>query len=742
MLTDFSKNYQSELNSRLPKQLQNFEYLLLPVNVKTTFNKELQRYKPEKKPLLFSYKEIPEENFTRIYVENLKKQLSKPWAKQELLAFNRHELNIAINLEFSNLLVIDIDNASITLKQLKTILEYSSGSKRELLEKFYSLITNTFTVKSGNNGFHHYFKFDPERTPTIKKSIKSFALNKLLTLEEKLLINASLDKQYWIENKMDIDILAKTGYCITPPSKFHFQDPQTKQEKQNQYSVYNDIQISELDTDIILNLFDFAENDEKEESKRYLNFNNQNTQFESKYNEYIRRFNETPIEYYLNDMILLEDRTIRRIRIKFNQNTLPKDFLKRLIKDRIKILIKREYFDQFGYFFMLDCILNDYKAMNNYARNKKNNISYHFLSNNFKPLIQKDYDKKDRSGFEFAFLVSQLSMGVNPHILWEFTKRYISDNAKIKSNKYFWQAVDKINSAKSEIDSDSLFIPIVKFLEKSRKINYKYYFGKSSHSCASVYTALIERKMKIANNPNTLWTITHESYSNISLMCRIDTKTVKNCLELLNEQGFITLKKHKLPKKNIFINQKKLEIFSITINSGKSFQMQEIEYYISDALPELINVNSIGRIGSQVYSRLLLDNGKTLKEIYNYFPDVKNPYGTIKPKIEKLLSLGFLEYFEEDKTYFSSVTKLYTKLERAKRIEYIERKKREKTKRRVDKANKNAIGELKMISKNQKDQIKSDIRLKTKKIWSPKPMNVNRSKAENLSSRRNRYFKL
>ncbi|XDD44057.1 bifunctional DNA primase/polymerase [Leptospira sp. WS60.C2] len=737
MLEDYSLNYYRELNSKLPIQLQNYEYYLLPINVEAVFNKELQKFKPEKKPLLYSSKEIPKKNFTRHYIENLYKQLRKTHFREELKAFNSYKLNIAVNLEVSNLLIVDIDNSDVTLVQLNAIYEYLTDERKEFVRSLLDSLKNTFTVKSGNNGFHHYFKFE-QLDSRIKKAIKSFSINRLLTPEDLVKINATLPKQFHIQNKITIDILTKTGYCICPPSSFIYTDPKSKSKIQNHYSVYKDIPIAQINENLILRLFDFPNEYEINADFKTIKITNIEPVFTSNYSQYLERYELQDIDTLLNERRLLEDREIRKIKAKYYQNKYSAKYTKKIVKDRIKYLIQKEYFDNNGYAFMLYNILNDYKGMNAYAESKKKDLSYRFLPNTFMSLLSKDYDKADRSGFEFAFIISQISMGLNPHILWEYIKKYFSENAKVKSKSFFFQAYNKAKRENASIKSDNPFIPIAQFLEKARKINYKFYFEKSSHSCASVFLALLIRKLKIANDPKQLWRITHESLNNIALMAKMDSNTVKASLDKLKLEGFITLLEFKTKTRN---GKVKTKYFNIIINNEKIYKMQDTEYYLEDALPELVTINGIGRIGSQIYSRLLLEGGKTLKEIYQYFPGIENPYATVKTKVEKLQFLKLLEYYEEEKTYHPSITNLYSKIENARRHELSEKKRKYRIKKFINKSNKYAIQSLEKVPKSEKLQIESMTALKPRKKLFIKSINHNLSKAECLIEKRKWFRK-
>ncbi|GBF44566.1 hypothetical protein LPTSP2_38690 [Leptospira ellinghausenii] len=743
-----NNEYIEKLNDRLPKQLKGFEYLFLDVIVKGEYNKDLEKYKVKKAPLVYNWNNLPLENYTLNAIRSIaEKNIIFNNAKR-LKNLSENKLNLALLIKSSPYCIIDIDSASINLKRIKLIQEYASPEVTDLLKKFLEALSDTFTVSSGNNGFHHYF-YAPDLKSRINSSkTKCLKVNNLLTEEQLKEYNNNVDEKYKLtyNQSLDIDFLSDSSYIIIPPSSFRFYDMKKNKWIQNYYEVYKDNGVKNLDEDLIVKLLDLREEKEaKNKNSKFISslvtINQLNS---SSIFSKLRDINPTEISNELYIEVVAKDEELKAIvdwiKLRYpNQDSIYK---KQVINyyHRLRYLIERDYFDQNGYAYLAYRMIDDYNAMNHYAQKKKGFYAYNYFSNVFKCLKSSQYDKADRSNFEYAFVLLELAKSTRPEILWEIIQRELSPKTKIYDRKYYLQLINKIENTEIKIDSRYPMADLFQFYLDAYKIDYRYYFERSANSSAFIFLALIDRAIKIGRIDSNFWEIKYESLTNIGLMAHVDAKTVKESLEKLASEGFIILNENR-NFKNRKNNKDLLEskIFSITINHQQKYKLKNINTITPHAFIELQHITGIGKTGSLIYSFLLDKKPRTLQEIYELFPTIKNPYNNIKPKVNFLYDIGLLEYFEEDKTYISSTSKLFSKLVYAKEIEFKNKIKRVQTINYRNVVNQGCVDSLIGIKKSRKSSLKHEVEKKFKDP-KPKPLDTNLFRANKARKRRNSYL--
>lgn len=702
----------------------------------------------KKAPLVRNWNSLPLDNYTLNVLKGIEAQCLYFDNRRLLDHVYNNKLNPALLIKSSPYCIIDIDSASINLERLKLIKDYASKEKEQIIAKFLNLLEGTYTVSSGNNGFHHYFFAQDFKQKYHSSKTKCLNVSNLLTEKELRDYNNNVKEKFKLapNQNLDIDFLSNSSYIIIPPSSFNFKDKTTKVNNSNYYKTHKDIEVNKIDEDIILSVLDLNGSDAKNKGEKKSRFMLSLNSIESidKVSPFtkliglkLHEINENLYHTIVSQDEKLKSYFDKSIETDVHFFRYRKYFIKYQI--RLNTLIQRDYHDQNGYRFLAHQILEDYNAMNYYAENKAYSFPYNYFSNVFECLKAENYSKTDRSSFEYAFVMLELAKLTRPEILWEIIQKEFSPKTKVYDKRYFTQLVNKIKSNEIQIDSAYQMSDIFQFYLDAFKINYRHYFDRSANSCASVFLALIDRAIKIVRNDKDYWTLTYESCTNIGLMAHVDRKTASEALEKLSQAGFISLqhnRKFSDNKKNEIILESKF--YSITINKNKNFKTEKKYTIIPHVFVELQHIVGIGKTGSMIYTLLLDKEPRTLTEIYKLFPGIRNPYNNIKPRINFLTNVGLLEYNPEDKTYISSTSKLYSKLLLAKDIEFkIKEEKVRKTKA-INHHNSETITNLKSITKSRKQEVIYNLHIYKRDV-KLKPLDTNFDRAYDAKAKRNKY---
>lgn len=742
--------YIEKLKKRLPNQLQGYEYLFLNVDidVEAEYYSSLEKYKVKKAPLVRNWNSLPLEKYTLNALKGIEAQCIYFNNRRLLDHVYNNKLNPALLIKSSPYCIIDIDSASINLERLKLIKEYASKEKEEIIEKFLNFLDGTYTVSSGNNGFHHYFYAPEFKQKYSTSKTKCLNVSNLLTEKELKNYNNNVKAKFKLapNQNLDIDFLSNSSYIIIPPSSFNFKDKTTKANNSNYYKTHKDLKVNKIDEEIILSILDLngseTKNKGEKKSRFMLSLNSLETidkvsPFSKLIGLKLQEINEN-----LYHTIVSQDEKLKSYFDKARETDVHffnyrKFFIKYQI--RLNTLIQRDYHDQNGYRFLAHQILEDYNAMNYYAENKAYSFPYNYFSNVFECLKAENYSKADRSSFEYAFVMLELAKLTRPEILWEIIQKEFSPKTKVYDKRYFTQLLNKIKSDEIQIDSTYPMSDIFQFYLDSFKIDYRYYFDRSANSCASVFLALIDRAIKIGRNDKDYWTLTFESCTNIGLMAHVDRKTASEAIEKLSKSGFIYIEYNRK-----FSDNKKNEInllskfYSITINKHKKFKTAKTHTIIPHVFVELQHIVGIGKTGSMIYTLLLDKEPRTLTEIYKLFPGLGNPYNNIKPRINFLTNSGLLEYNPEDKTYISSTSKLYSKLLLAKEMEFKIKQEKVRKTEVINNQNSEKIFNLKSITKSRKQEVIYNLHIYKRDV-KLKPLDTNYHRAYEAKDKRNKF---
>ncbi|MCW7467795.1 bifunctional DNA primase/polymerase [Leptospira levettii] len=745
--------YIEKLNIRLPKQLQGYEYLFLNVDidVEAEYHSSLEKYKVKKAPLVRNWNNLPLENYTLNALKGIEAQCIYFNNKRLLDYVYNNKLNLALLIKSSPYCIIDIDSASINLERLKLIREYASQHKVDLIDNFLKLLGETFTVSSGNNGYHHYFSAPDFKQKYSSSKTKCLNISNLLTDKELDKYNNEVEGKFRLlpNQNLDIDFLSDSSYIIIPPSSFNFTDKNTKEKQTNYYKVENDTKVKDFDEKLILEILNLTESQEKNQKvkkSKLIHSISQTTKMEQESPfAKLKGIKLTEINENLYVNIISKDEQLKYLYENWKDKAkIGIAYLKYYIKFQLRVnnLIKRDYHDQNGYRFLAYQILEDYNAMNHYANKKNRFYSYKYLSNVFDCLRSDKYEKTDRSSFEYAFVMLELAKLTRPEILWEIIQKEFSQTTKIYDRKYFFQLVDKIRNNEIIIDSNYKMSDIFQYYLDAYKIDYRHYFERSANSCSYIFLSLIDRAIKIGMNDSDYWTLTYESSTNISLMAHVDRKTAMETLMKLAEEEFIFLFENKNfsnDKMNKVILDSKF--YSIKINKKKIFKTRNEYTVIPHIFVELQHIAGINKTGSIIYTHLLNKEPKTLKEIYDFFPGLKNPYNNIKPRVDFLTKVGLLEYNPEEKTYISSTSKLYSKLLLAKELERKNKERKNEKTFAINSFNTKKLLELKKHPKTMKQELVYKLHINHKEA-KEKPLNTNLDRAFYAKKRKDKYLRI
>jgi len=705
-------NYYNLINERLPKQIQGLQYLLAAREVKTNKAKN----KPVKDPLAVNFYDIKEDFFEKYHKRMIFTYSRKFDKESERIKelYRSNELNIGLMLKFSDLVVIDVDNADYTLARLNKIISETSEENSIKLKEFLEVLKETFTVTSGNGGFHHYFRLKNKQSSKYNtRKTKAFSVAKFLQIKE--------------PEKLDIDILG-TGYVMTPPDKFFFKN-NAGEYVNNEYFVSNDSEIQSIAEDILDFVFDVDHLSKENKSEKHDNLQRKlNKEKEGEKEKLLKRLLVADINsiYLQNDLMkIISERDWLFEKIIKSYNISKDDRYIQPFLKRKEAFHQNLTWDLLPYVYFLDMQSKEYEACNSYKILQKA-YQYSDTSRVFSQLKEEKYALDDRSRLEFSYLIQQKKIGINDDLIKTRVEKTFSKNTKFKTDDGFLESsLEKVNglitSNELQENKEDIYHILTNFLVTAQKIDYPYYFKGSASSCSKLFIEIVNRIMKQASKNNKYtkkiknnYELTYENLTSVSHFCGLTKMTTSRILEKLIEKQFFTVeyfdpieveaeveaeenvtelseddllflekiepilaeeRNFEEPKLEEKIKRRKRKYFkSILINPKMQFKMLENVddrldvRYDFELLPEMGQLIGIKRIGSILFTKLCFYDSLSIKEIYKLFPQINNKYVTIKNKLNKHLELGFIVY--TNGRYKASTENLYTKMKFAKKKEH------------------------------------------------------------------------
>lgn len=679
-----NQDYYNLINKRLPQQLQNLTYIFFKRYVKYNEDKS----KPLKNPLSgIKWADI-KANWNETYLNRVSEYFQTETRYNEIARkhYLSNQLNLGLVLDFTDLLVLDVDNAEETFKQLEKISQITSEANARAISTLLELFNNTFAVTSGNGGFHYYFKLENKSNSKYNtRYTKCLKLKKLLDFTMESVYNSEFTEH----QKLDFDLLG-TGNIILPPSEFYFKRTKNKKVisvdwEHNNYTVHNDCEIITIDEYLLDTIFDISKDEKNKVINKKLEKRKKQENPSGHTLTMINNFKFLKFEEYSEEMKneLAKDSELNLLLSDYEKS--PNNELLARIEEKKNIWLKTFKHDHFAYEFFYDQLKINFGAYNDYLNAKTETYKVKFFTNLYTANLTQEYSKKlDHSSFEYGFIKSLLIRNLSIELIWTIIKYEFLEEARISDRNYFDQLVEKVRSdiTKSDrVTGNKIYHKLTNFSADCQWIDYPYYFKGSASSVAKIFQALVERALKIASvnklNPRNNFHLKFESLSQISLLTGISLQTTARGLKKLEKMDFIKIRKINIEINNADSEPEIIELDflgTIEINRNKKFRFLEPEakpIYTPELLPELSKLKGVGHLGSILFTMLFeSEYAMDIKEIYKLFPSIKNRTTTIKPKLNLLVEYGFVEFDQESKTYKSSQFGLATKLKNAKDLEY------------------------------------------------------------------------
>lgn len=651
--------------SKLPHSIRNYNPELIFLNPNTRWTKPGKIRKNPLDEILFG--DITED-FTENYIKKIE-SYSLTNSSSILNDLENGELNVGIMLEYSDILVIDIDSeldkdGNVITNGNEIIYALDEYDfKNKTIKKHISTLANIISsnksprVETGT-GEHHYFHFPRE----LYNSRKTKCLNLVKIFKDEDLqsnpfqyngvIYSSLEHLKSIVNT--IDILANL-YVVAPGSEFFIDGKSVKKYKSKGL---NTLELPTLDPELLFSLFKLEEKPYKKSEKKVRTLEDEihfddfrfldditiddiqgnpeyeslialNDDLNSRYKEYINA-NETGNEIIINECIRRFE-TLKQILVQnSNYNSNPLSLFTEQKRNKIKL-------------------------MNEYVRKQR----YAIHSTIHDIVESENYISNDRSKFEFGYIAKAVNLNKPVTVLIADSKNF-AKNARMKDPEFILQAYEKLEH-NFEIN-DSVIGTINRLILQARRTNFSKYFGRSQNNCKLLYMHLLKLASDYLN-----FKLTTESTKTLALGSTISDRSIFYTLDKLIEKSFIeviyTYFKSKDGREFRFIE-------SIIINKDLITEIDEniqlSHSHTSFDFEELVFMSEIGKVGATIYQSLLRNGSMSIKDIYKIFPNLKNVYCSVKPKVENLVKFRFIIYDEKTKLFSINRKDIFLNLVKAK----------------------------------------------------------------------------
>ncbi|MGJ4733684.1 hypothetical protein [Leptospira levettii] len=662
----------------LPQSIAKYnpEFVLFPLNTKFKKAGKVLK-KPSEYALYGDLKN--KDNFTQNYIERLIKN-SQFHNLNEFKSVIQGNMNLGIILEYSDILVLDIDNDGQLIQGTDMIhaldmYRFKNEKIRSYIDTLIDLITSNQSARvDTGSGEHYYFHFPKE----IYNGRKVKCLNlKNIFKDEDLASNPfilngieyrSLEEVAKLKQDTGIDILAD-DLVVAPGSQFFVDGKKVKCYTWKGRGKSN-YELPTLDPELLFNLFDLTEPKSKKKRK---NSSHKQLEEDEYVNEYAFLDNITIDEISGNpeyeSIVALDSELQTRFNeyleaVESGDNTRISETIRRFEVLK-QILIENSNYnaDPLSFFTMQK--RRKLRLMNEYVKSQKR-----YFNNS--PILDKvetvNYQPSDRSKFEYGYIARSVIMNTPIEIIKQNSEHF-NDNAKMKTDIGFIdQAYGKLEED-FRIDPNSNVGQFNRLILQARKTNFSKIFGRSHNSAKLIYMYLLNLASGRLN-----FTIIGESSKTISLGSTVSDRTVIRTLKLLMKKGYIHVNFREFESKT---NQVFLFIGSIVINSELVTETDQSiileNSHTSFDFEELVFMAGIGKIGATLYQSLLRNGSMTLKEIYRIFPNYKNVYTSVKPVVLYMLECRFIVFDEVTDLYSINYKDNYLNMIKAKEKEIVKK---------------------------------------------------------------------